>query len=155
MVPLKVAPSSTALSVCSDRISAISTPRIVTVWDVLRPTMLPKNLVPNKPAITAPASGASGTASKRLGLRSCPAMLNLNRYVFEFLTEIAENLAFEPVQVFHIDGVQITEHDHQDRKADCRFGSRHGQDEEDKDLPRRVAQVVREGDEVHVHCQQH
>ena len=79
MVPLKLAPSSTAISVCTDRISAISTPRMVTVCDVLRPTTLPKNLVPSKPAITEPASGASGTASRRLGLRICPAMLNLNR----------------------------------------------------------------------------
>ena len=50
----------------------MSTPRMVAVCDTLRPTTLPKNLVPSKPAIAEPASGASGTARRRLGLEVAP-----------------------------------------------------------------------------------
>jgi hypothetical protein len=38
--------------------------------------MLPKNFVPNRPAIADPINGAIGTAKRRCGL-SCPAMMNL------------------------------------------------------------------------------
>src|SRR5476649_743648 len=152
MVPLKVAPLSTSISVMTEITSATKTPKIVAVCDVLRPTTLPKKLVPNKPAIAAPASGARGTARRRLGLR--PAMMNLNRY-YSRLKLNHRGLTLEAIQVFHIDGVQITEHDHQDREADRRFGGGHGQDEEHDYLPCGVAQVMRERDEVHVHRQQH
>ena len=47
--------------------------------DAARPILLPKNLVPNRPAIADPARGASGTASRRLGL-ICPAMINLIQF---------------------------------------------------------------------------
>ena len=53
-----------------------------------------------------------------------------------------------------IDGAVAEQH-HQDRQADGRFGRRHRQDEEHEDLPGHVAQVMREGDEVHVDRQQH
>src|SRR5471030_1912122 len=156
MVPLKVAPLSTSISVMTEITSATKTPRMVAVCDVLRPTTLPKKLVPNKPAIAAPASGARGTARRRLGLR--PAMMNLNRYYSRLKLNHGvshSGLTLEAIQVFHIDGVQITEHHHQDRQADRRFGGGHGQDEEHEDLPCGVAQVMRERDEVHVHRQQH
>ena len=52
-----------------DKTQAIATPKIVTVWDVLRPMRLPKNLVPNKPAITEPIKGAIGMASSTRGFK--------------------------------------------------------------------------------------
>ena len=55
---------------------ATNTPSIVAVCETLRPTTLPKNLVPSKPAMADPASGARGTANNSCGL-SCPAMMTL------------------------------------------------------------------------------
>ena len=43
----------------------------------------------------------------------------------------------------------------QDRQPDGGFRSGHRQDEKDKNLPRRIAQIVRKRDEVHVHREQH
>src|SRR5438105_1615226 len=49
----------TAISTWADRMNEISTPRIVTMCEPRRPTVLP-----NRPAMMDPASGASGTHSK-------------------------------------------------------------------------------------------
>src|SRR5512146_2231582 len=105
-------------------ISAISTPRMVTLWEAPRPILLPKNLVPKRPAITDPASGASGTAKRSCGL-SCPAMMNLIACLL---------LALETVQVLDIDRVEIAEQHNKDRQADRGLGRRHGEDEENEDL---------------------
>jgi hypothetical protein len=53
----------------NERMHEIATPKIVTVCAVERPMRLPKNLVPNKPAIAAPNNGASGIASKTRGFK--------------------------------------------------------------------------------------
>ena len=49
----------------------------------------------------------------------------------------------------------FAEQHHQDGEADRGFRGGHGQDEEHEHLPRQVAQVVREGDEVEIHREQH
>src|SRR6476661_2859737 len=110
-------------------INAISTPRMVTLCEALRPILLPKNLVPKRPAMADPASGASGTARRRCGL-SCPAMMNLIVYLL---------LALETVQVLDIDGVEIAEQYDKDRQADRGLCRRHGENEENEDLSGGVA----------------
>ena len=55
----------------------------------------------------------------------------------------------------HVDAGFVAEQLHQNRQADGRFSSRHGQDEENKDLAVQVTQVVRERHEVHVDREQH
>jgi len=47
-----------------------------------------------------------------------------------------------------VDGLAAPEQDDQDRKADRGLRRRHRKDEEDEDLPRRIAQEVGKGDEV-------
>ena len=64
----------------SEIAQAIATPSMVSVWDATRPSLLPKNLVPNRPASAEAANGANGTARSRLGL-SCPAMMILVVYL--------------------------------------------------------------------------
>ncbi len=53
-----------ASRIMADTMNATNTPRMVTVCDSLRPIQLPPRAVPKIPAKSAPASGASGTASK-------------------------------------------------------------------------------------------
>src|SRR5689334_9475169 len=70
MVWLKRAPSTaTLLSVIAEITKAMNTPRIVRVCDSRRPIRLPPSVVPKMPAAAAPASGASGTASRVAALR--------------------------------------------------------------------------------------
>ena len=89
--------------------------------------------------MSAPASGANGTVS------SSP---------WDIVVAIAA-LAFQLVEFIDLDRSPIAEQHDQDRQADGRLGRRHGEDEEDEDLAGHVAQVVREGDEVQVHGEQH
>src|SRR6476620_180963 len=126
-------------------ISATSTPRMVTLWEAPRPILLPKNLVPKRPAMADPASGARGTARRSCGL-SCPAMMNLIVYLL---------LALECVQIFDVDGVEIAEQHNKDRQADCGFRGGHSEDEENEDLSGGIAEIMRERDEIHVHRKQH
>src|SRR5450830_607729 len=65
------------------------------------------------------------------------------------------SLSLEGIQIFHIDGIQITEQHHQNGQADRRFRSGHGQNEEDEDLSCCVTQIMRESNEIDVHRQQH
>jgi hypothetical protein len=53
----------------NDSTHAIATPKIVAVCAAALPIKLPKNLVPNKPAIVAPTNGANGIARSRRGFR--------------------------------------------------------------------------------------
>src|SRR5918993_4139014 len=142
MVSLKRAPSpTTLLSVMAERMKDTSTPRMVSECVTRRPMWLPPNWVPNRPATTAPTSGASGTASRvdaeRVALMSKPSS------------------ALQRIQLVDVDARLVAEQQHQQRQADGRFGRRHRQDEEDEDLAVHVAEEVREGDEVHVDGQQH
>src|SRR5690606_11723755 len=61
----------------------------------------------------------------------------------------------ERVQFGDVDRAPVAEQRDQDREPDRRFRRGHRQDEEHEDLPRLVAEVAREGDEVDVHRQQH
>src|SRR5256885_9987970 len=103
----------------------ISTPRMVTVCAPRRPMALPK-----KPAMTAPASGATGTHTSIAG-ESCAAIS-----------------AFQLVELVDVYGRAVAKQHHEDGQADRRLGGGHGQDEEDEHLPLHVAEVVRERDEV-------
>ncbi|MNT10554.1 hypothetical protein D3C72_1453920 [compost metagenome] len=72
-VPLKPAPFITSSSTITDSTKEMATPRIVAVCATILPPRdseenRSKNLVPNRPAIAEPTSGASGIASSRLGL---------------------------------------------------------------------------------------
>jgi hypothetical protein len=53
----------------NERRHEIATPKIVTVCAAERPMRLPKNFVPNKPAITAPTNGANGIAKSTRGFK--------------------------------------------------------------------------------------
>src|SRR5690349_6597724 len=99
-----------------------STEKIVTLCAPVRVTQRPP-----RPAMMAPASGAK-------------AAMTASSFIS----------AFQRVEVFDVDGVQVAEEDHQDREADGRLGGSHRQYEKDENLARRVAQEVREGDEVQV-----
>ena len=59
-------------------------------------------------------------------------------------------LALHHVDVFDRDGAAIAEIDHQDGKPDRRLSGGHRQDEEGKDLPDQIAQLVRKGDEIDI-----
>jgi D-arabinose 5-phosphate isomerase GutQ len=63
--------------------------------------------------------------------------------------------SLQRVQVFDVDRAQVAEQHHQDRQADRRLRGGDRQDEEDEHLARDVAQEMREGDEIHVHREQH
>src|SRR3569832_1589501 len=140
MVWFRRAPSTaTLLSVIAEITKAMNTPRMHSVWEMRRPNRKPPNKKPKMPASTAPAKGASGTASSVDALRVWLMFL----------------LAFELVQFFDLDARLVAEQQHQDRQPDRRFGGRDGEDEEHEDLAVHVAEVVREGDEVHVDGQQH
>jgi len=64
-------------------------------------------------------------------------------------------LAFEAVKIFHIDGIQSTEHGNQNGKTNRSFSSSHRQDEENKNLTGCITQEIGESDEIHIHRQQH
>ena len=49
----------------------MATPKIVIRWQDVLSNRLPKNLVPKKPAMIAPKSGANGIAKSRYGLSVC------------------------------------------------------------------------------------
>mmetsp|Transcript_8082 Transcript_8082/g.15724 ORF Transcript_8082/g.15724 Transcript_8082/m.15724 type:complete len:236 (+) Transcript_8082:2683-3390(+) len=119
---------------------ATSTPRMVTMCEPRRPTVLPK-----KPATMAPASGASGTVSSRF----CESCADI------FFARALFRSALQRVEFLDIDAGPVAEQHDQDGQADGRLGRRDGQDEEHEDLAAHVAEVVREGDEVQVDRQQH
>src|SRR6476646_5535888 len=104
MVWLKRAPSTTLLSVIAEITKAMNTPRMVKVCDRRRPMRLPPKVVPRMPASKAPASGASGTASRAdaesvwLMFLFCPGLCS----------------ALEHVQVFDVDVRLVAEQQHQD-----------------------------------------
>ena len=50
----------------ADKMKAMKTPKMVTVWLALRPKRFPPSLVPKIPANIAPTSGANGTANSAL-----------------------------------------------------------------------------------------
>src|SRR3954469_5661940 len=110
MVSLRRAPSmATLLSVIADSTKATNTPRMVKVCDRRRPMTLPPKVVPRTPASSAPASGASGTASR----------VDVFRVVLMFLCApfcscgLAGGLAFELVQVLDADVRLVAEQEHQ------------------------------------------
>src|SRR3569623_525551 len=118
---------------------AMNTPRIVAVCETPRPTLLPPRVVPNRPAMSEPASGASGTTSSWEAER----------------VEAIDVLALQHVQFDDRNAVLVAEQQDQDREADRAFGGGHGEDEELEHLAVHVAQVVRERHEVHVDGQEH
>src|SRR5688572_29240325 len=142
MVALKRAPSATTLlSVMAEMMKAISTPRMVIECDARRPIRLPPNLVPKRPVMTEPARGASGTASN----------VDAERVALMWIRPST----LERVELVDVDVRLVAEQQDQQRQPDGRLGGRHRQDEEHEDLSVHVAQVVGEGNEVHVHGQQH
>src|SRR5215208_5409767 len=144
MVWLKRAPSSaTLLSVIAEITKATNTPRMHSVCDRRRPIQLPPKVVPKTPASRAPARGASGTMSRVEALR-----------VWLMVCWRAKS-ALERVEFVDVDVGLVAEQQDQDRQPDGRLRSRHRQDEEDEHLAVHVAQVVGEGDEVHVDREQH
>src|SRR5438552_4003714 len=141
MVALKRAPSAaTDFSTIAETMKEISTPRIVTVCAPRRPMVLPK-----KPAMIEPASGASGTHSSVDGESVADMIVLL--------------LTLELVELVDVDRRAVAEQHDQDREADRRLGSGDREDEEDEDLPGHLVgdhrQEVRERDEVQVHREQH
>src|SRR5206468_9167334 len=111
----------TAISTWADRMNEISTPRIVTMCEPRRPTVLP-----NRPAMMDPASGASGTHSS---------------VDWDSVDASAMSSALERVELVDVDRRAVAEQHHQDREADRRLGRGHSQDEEHENLPGHVAQV--------------
>src|SRR5688572_21476424 len=108
---------------------AMSTPRIVNVCDRRRPMTLPPKVVPKMPASTAPASGASGTASSVAAFR----------VVAMFLRALGRS-PLQGVQFFDVDVRLVAEQEHQDRQADRGFRGGHREDEEHEHLAVHVAQ---------------
>src|SRR5260221_2314342 len=72
---------------------------------------------------------------------------------FELCAEKA--LSLEAPEVVDVDRTEVAEERDQDREPDRRLGRRHRQYEEHEHLAREVAELVREGDEVHVDGEQH
>ena len=72
------------------------TPKIVKDWVATCPIRFPKNRVPNKPAMAEPTRGASGIAQR-----------------WAMVKEDAMRLTFKVIQIFSINGVDLTEEDHQ------------------------------------------
>src|SRR6478735_10606918 len=117
MVALKRAPSSaTLLSVKAEITKAMNTPRMQSVWDRRRPIQLPPNLVPRMPAARAPASGASGTASRVEALRVWLIVIPC--------------LSLERVEFVDVDVGLVAEQQHQDGQADRRLRRSHRENEE-------------------------
>src|SRR6266403_2777252 len=123
--------STTCWNTKPDATVAAATPRMATECAPRRPMARP-----SRPAITAPASGASATT--RLRLIHC-----------------AIASAFQRIELIDVDRVHRAEQCHHDRQPDGRLGGRHGQNEKDEHLTVQVAQVTRERDEIRVHRQQH
>src|SRR5690242_19396392 len=63
--------------------------------------------------------------------------------------------AFQAVEVFDIDGLQVAEQHDQDRQSDRGLGGGHRENEKHENLTGGVAEIMRERDEIHVHRQQH
>src|SRR3990167_904033 len=112
--------------------SATVTPMMATQWAPARPIHLP-----NRPAMTAPARGASGTS----------------RYS-DFMSIVCA-LSLQAVEVFDMNRTQIAEQHDQDGQADGSLRRGDRQDEKDEDLPRRIVQVAGEGDKIDVDGEQH
>src|SRR3954468_4745153 len=129
MVALKRAPSTaTAYRTQAEIRNERRTPRIVTVCAPARPICLP-----NRPATTAPASGAIGTTVRSAGER---------------VVAMSASSALERVELVDGDGRPGSEQHDQDRQPDRRLGRGDGEDEEHEHLAGHVAEVMREGDEV-------
>src|SRR5687767_1424705 len=62
---------------------------------------------------------------------------------------------FQAVEVLDVYGVDAAEQHDEDRETDRRLRRGDGQDEEHEPLPRRIAEEMRESDEIHVHREQH
>src|SRR3972149_5438378 len=145
-----------------------ATPAIATRCDHTLPIRPPKS-----PATIAPTSGASGTrtASFIMPVMSPPPVLVDGRQAMRKTPSPAccgpavrsslvarrssPQSALQAVEILDMDGAKIAEQHHQYREPDRRLGGRHRQDEEDEHLAGDVLQVIREGDEVHVHRKQH
>src|SRR5687768_6112124 len=109
---------------------------MVTVCDPTRPMRRP-----NRPARTAPASGASTTQS---------------RTDFEIANSTPGiGSALQRIDLGDVDRSPVAEHRDQDRQADRGLGGGHREDEEHEDLPGGIAQLARERDEVDVDREQH
>ena len=100
----------------AERKKEAATPRIVTQWDPALPTWFLKS-----PAIAAAANGSRG--------------IN-NNIVFSDIS------ALQVVQFGHVDGLAVTEQNHEDRQANRRFGRSYGQDEKYEYLPVQIAEVA-------------
>src|SRR5450631_404912 len=105
---------------------------MVTVCEKARPSFQPR-----KPASIAPTRGVNAATHERV-IKSMFLLLPL-----------------EGVQVCDIDRLQVAEERHEYRQPDRGFRRGDREDEEHEHLPREVAEVVREGDEVHVDGEQH
>src|SRR5687768_860849 len=119
---------------------------MVTVCAKVRPSFQPR-----KPARMAPTRGANAAMQDRVKsvifIRH-PGRCNRS-------DGPGPNLSFQASKIIDVDRAQVPEERHQDREPDGRLGGGHGEDEEDEHLPREVVQEMGEGDEVHVHRQQH
>src|SRR3954469_17104692 len=139
------APFFTCRKQATDAANESATDRIALQCAKARPSFQPR-----KPARAAPTRGAKAAMQERVNrsiVFSCPSWSGARGR--------PGALALQGVEVVHVDGAQVAEERHEDRQADRRFGGGDGQDEEDEHLARDVVQVAREGDEVHVHREQH
>src|SRR5262245_48304134 len=133
-VPLKVSAPWKKIepATCSESPQETATPAMVSVCATQR-----GNTLQNRPEMMAAASGSSGMASSRFGLR-----VSFTRS------------ALQGAQVFDVDAAALAEQHHEDGETDGGFGRGHGQHEEHEDLAIDVVEVTREGHEVEVHGQQ-
>ena len=64
-------------------------------------------------------------------------------------------VALQAVQIVHVDGVQVAEQHHQNGQTNGGLGSRYSQNKEYEYLSGGITQIMRERNEIHIHCQQH
>src|SRR3970282_143193 len=120
------APCSTSChNTYDDSTKLVATPRMVTLCAPTRPTLLP-----NRPAMIAPSSGASTMASSRdLDIASSTPGIGS---------------ALQRVDFGDVDRAPVAEQRDRDRQPDRRFRGGHREDEEHENLARSVAERPRE-----------
>src|SRR5690606_13321593 len=135
--PATIAPSSGASTMISRWVVEIAMSGPLPVY-VCRPVRLPRRASRWRPAAArAPVPAATRPALPRPGVRP------------------ASPSSLQRVDLGDVDRAAVAEQRHQDGQADRGLGRGHREDEEHEDLPRLVAEVPRERDEVDVHRQQH
>src|SRR5690349_9700631 len=138
MSPLKRWPAWTSRRMKIDATNDAATPRMQSVCEAARPIFGPQS-----PTMIDAMSGANGTIKYR------PRTLTAS-----LIVDVPRSSAQPPLRL-DVDRAGVAEKEHEDRKADRGLGGGDGQDEEHEHLPRHVAQVAREGDEVQVDGEQH